>query len=198
MGTRIGGPAPATVVPGWNNGPWFFDRDTRKGGQVGQSRRSLLRAGATLAVAGGIGVAAGCTSGPSTPAPPDPVTVALTALLKSEQALVAGYDAAISAHSQLGGRISGVRADHAAHVKALTALLARREPDASPSPSTAPAPADNSLSSGSSSSARQQLATLERQQATAAITGCLAASGDEAALLASLAASEMTHVEVLT
>jgi hypothetical protein len=175
-----------------------FHCHTGEGGQVGQSRRSLLRAGATVVVAGGVGVVAGCTGEPPAPAAPDPITVALTALLKSEQALLASYDAAIGGHSQLGDRLSGVRADHAAHVKALSALLARREPDPSPSPSTAHAPADNSLGSGSSSSARQQLATLERQQATAASAGCMAASGDEAALLASLAAAETSHVEVLT
>ncbi|GAA1681620.1 hypothetical protein GCM10009765_33470 [Fodinicola feengrottensis] len=162
----------------------------------------MLTAVASLTVAGGTGLVAGCTGEPAAPAAPDPVTTALTSLLKAEQALLAGYDSAIGGHSSLADQLAGVRADHAAHVKALAALLARRDPDPDPSPSPSgqhgSVTPDGSLAGGSSSSARQTLAGLEKQQTTAAVAGCLIAADAEAALLASLAAAEASHLEVLT
>ncbi|WP_163572838.1 hypothetical protein [Fodinicola feengrottensis] len=74
----------------------------------------MLTAVASLTVAGGTGLVAGCTGEPAAPAAPDPVTTALTSLLKAEQALLAGYDSAIGGHSSLADQLAGVRADHAA------------------------------------------------------------------------------------
>jgi phage shock protein A len=150
----------------------------------------VLLAGAGLSVAG----VAACT-GPQ-PTPPDPVATALKALLQAEKSLVASYDQAVAKFGSLTGRVQSVRADHAEHVKALTALLARL--DAEPTPSASAQPLAGSVSAGSSSGARQELAALEQKQATAAVALCLSADGDDATLLASLAASENSHVEVLT
>ncbi|WP_163510276.1 hypothetical protein [Fodinicola acaciae] len=157
---------------------------------MGHSRRAVLLAGAGLSVAG----VAACTG---QPAPPDPVTTALKTLLAAEKALAASYDQAVGRFGVLNERVGGVRTDHAAHVKALTALIARRDPEPRPSGSAQPSPA-GSLSANSASGARQQLAALERKQAAAAVALCLTANDEDATLLASLAASESSHVEVLT
>jgi hypothetical protein len=151
----------------------------------------VLLAGAGMSVAG----VAACTS--PQPTPPDPQTTALKALLQAEKSLVASYDQTVGKFGSLSGRVRTVRADHAEHVKALTALIARR--DAAPAPSgSAEPPAAGSVSASSSSGARQQLAALEQKQAAAAVTLCMSADGDDATLLASLAAAENSHVEVLT
>ena len=116
------------------------------------------------------------------PADPDP----LEPLLAAELALVASYDAAIKAAPAQAARLRAVRADHAAHVQALRARLDPRRVAAIETTAAA------------STSSVAGLITAERAAAKQATEACLAASGERAALLASIAACESSHVVVLS
>jgi hypothetical protein len=154
-------------------------------------RRTVLRAGTALAVSVPL---AGCGLLDTGPAAPDPVTEVLRALWGRERGLVTHYDAAIAALPSLRATLAPVRADHAAHADAVRAVLDARGPRATPSPSrpdaAPPGPGDRAT----------VLAGLARAEAgarTAATAAALLAEGDTAALLASIAACESTHLVVL-
>ncbi len=159
-------------------------------------RREVL--GAALGAAGLV-LVAGCTSAPAThprprptPTGPDPQV----ADLDNERVLLASYDAVLRAHPTLAGRLRAIRADHAAHVTALSRMLApapgHRRPTASstaPAPTPPPVPADPVAALGA-------LRAAERSAAAARTRSCLSAATDRAATLGSIAASEASH-EVL-
>lgn len=147
------------------------------------TRRALLGAGVVVA-AGGIGAAvAGLQPRRRPPAPPAPPRQ-LSEALAREQLLVAGLDAALPARPEL----RQVRDDHAAHAAALRQAIARY-----------PAPASSPISAGPPSAAATtaQLRAAELTAAKAAAGESAALSGAEAALLASISASETTHAELL-
>lgn len=169
-------------------------------GQV--SRRALLGAGlaATGAIAGGVAAMA-LTAAPRARVP-DPVPAAdLVAAAARERALLASYDAALLA-APADLRLVSVRADHLAHLAALTALL--------PSPARTSATASGTTSGAGRTAGTQQpsaataspppvaeLARDERTAAAAARSAALAGNGTAAVLLACIAASESSHVAAL-
>jgi len=158
------------------------------------ARRRLL----TGALAGAAGVLtatalSGCGllpdgDGAGTPeADPDP----LEPLLTAELALVASYDQAIAALPALAARLRPLRADHAAHAQALRARIDPRRADAIPTK------APPGAAASATSSTLAALAKAERVNADGAIKLCLATEGERAALLASIAACESSHLVVL-
>jgi len=147
------------------------------------TRRALLGTGLIVA-AGGIGAAvAAVQPRPRPPAPPA-APRQLSEALAREQALVANLDAALGARPEL----RQVRDDHAAHAAALREAIARYPAPASPGISTPPPPAG-------ATTARLRASELAAAEAAARESAAL--TGADAALLASISASEATHAELL-
>ena len=148
------------------------------------TRRALLGAGVVVA-AGGVGAAlAGLRPRRRPPVPPAPPGQ-LSGALAREQSLVAHLDAVLPARPEL----RQVRDDHAAHAAALRQAIARY-----------PAPAPSDISSAgpppvAGTTTQLRAAELAAAQAAAAESATLA--GVDAALLASISASEATHAELL-
>lgn len=113
-------------------------------------------------------------------APPvvDPDVALRAAAVAREQALLDAYDAAATTPA-LQARLSPLRAEHAVHLQALGGGPAV----AGPAPPTSPTVA--------------QLAALERVTAAAHRDAAVTASRRLAPVLASLAASETTHLSLL-
>lgn len=111
------------------------------------------------------------------PAAVDPDVELRAAAVAREQSLLDAYDAAAT-NPGLQARLAPLRAEHAAHLQALGAL---------PVPGIPP-PSTPTLS---------QLIALERRAAAAHTAAAVPASRRLAPVLASLAASETTHVGVL-
>ena len=163
---------------------------------VAVARRSVLIGGT---VGAGL-LLAGCTSdgpsgaAPTAPPPPDP----LLAELADERRLVAAYDATMARYPALRGRLTAVRADHAAHAAALgQALGPAATPSASPgsaSPTQTPTP----TAAATAGAALAALRAAERSAASARGTVALTAPADRARLLAGISASEASHLAVLT
>jgi hypothetical protein len=146
------------------------------------TRRAVLRT--VLGSALTVGLAAACDSpAPVKPARPDP----LTPFLRNTEALLARYEAAITAQPALADRLTPLRDDHRAHVAALNRELGF--------PSPAPATATSGTATGVDPVAG--LRDAERAAATAATDACLAAPSYRAGLLGSIAACRASHVEVL-
>jgi hypothetical protein len=147
---------------------------------VTPSRRRLLQA-ALLSTA-----AAACTRGRSQPMPVDPDVALRAAAVARERALIERYQAAAaSSASSVATRIAGLAAEHEAHLAALgVPSPGPTQPGSSPSLIRVPTLA--------------QLVAAEREAAAAHAGGALTASRGLAAVLASLAASEASHVVALT
>jgi hypothetical protein len=124
------------------------------------------------------------------PTRPPPAPGALTAAAAAERALIADLDATTGGAPEVRRFIVQARADHTAHLAALTALLASyRAPAGSPSTSAPARP-------GTARTLAQLRAAEQRASATAA--GHAAALRDaQAALLASISACEAGHAELL-
>lgn len=150
----------------------------------------MLRAGTALVAALPL---AGCGLLDPGPAAGDAGTGTLVALWHREQELVARYAAAVTRFPSLAGRLRPVRADHAAHAEALGALVAARA-TASPVPSP---PVATVGPAATTTAVLAELAGAEAAASTAAGRAALTAEGDTAALLASIAACESTHLVVL-
>jgi hypothetical protein len=149
------------------------------------ARRALL----TGAVAGAAGVlVAACTplTGSDDAAVPPADTDPLEPLLAAELALVASYDAVIAAKPAQAARLKPLRADHAAHAQALKARLDPRRSNAVAAATTVQV------------STVTALADAEQAAMDGATAACLAATGERAALLASIAACEASHLAVLS
>jgi hypothetical protein len=147
------------------------------------TRRALLGAG-VLAAAGGIGAAvAELRPRPRPPVPPA-APQQLSEALARERSLVANLDAALATRPDL----RQVRDDHAAHAAALRQAIARYPALASPLTSASPRP-----EAGTSA----QLRDSELAAARAAAGESAVLTGADAALLASISASEATHAELL-
>jgi hypothetical protein len=147
------------------------------------TRRAVLWSGLGVAAAAG-GAVAGVLlparpAGPGTRAP-QPLLDALAA----ERRLVAMHEAAVTDPS-LREPMALARADHLAHGQAIEAMLAAFAPA-----TTASAPAPGPVT-------RETLRGAETAAASAAATRAAALAGRDATVLASIAACEATHAELL-
>ena len=155
------------------------------------TRRTVLFATAAVVVAaaGGAGYAA-LRPEPArgrAAAPPE-----LVAAVAAERDLIALIDAELAAHTSLGQLLTQVRSDHNAHLAALQAAVAAYPgtPPTAPTP-TRPQP------SGSASAARANVRAAEQRAWTAAASRARVLTGPAATVLASIAACEATHAELL-
>jgi hypothetical protein len=119
---------------------------------------------------------------------------ALQAAIATEQNLIDLYARTVSAYSVLGSMLGPLLAEHREHLSRLAALISYPQGYRSPAASPSPHPA------ALSPTPRTALAALESAEtaAAAAQTGRLAGvSPSIAQLLASVAASEITHAATL-
>jgi hypothetical protein len=150
------------------------------------TRRALLGAGVAV-LAGGVGAAvAGIQPTRGRDGEPRDAPVLLEQALAREQTLVAGLEAALSGGLGPPIALQAARNDHLAHAAALRSAIARY---AATSPSSAPPSATTPTV--------VQLRDAEVAAARAAASESAALAGAHAALLASIAASEATHAELL-
>jgi len=156
------------------------------------TRRALLGTGGLLLLSA-------CTERAApAPAPIDPDVALREAAVARERSLLQAYDAVLLVLPALGERLLPVRAEHVAHLTALTGPAPTAMPSASAGPSAAagsgpaavPVPQTAAL-------ALTGLAQAERATATGHAGDVAAASRSLAALLASLSASEASHTVVL-
>jgi hypothetical protein len=150
----------------------------------GTSRRWFLAGGAAVLLGGGAGVLAEVLH-ESSPAPSAPAPDALASALDAERVLLATIDAMPGRHQT--ALLAQIRADHAAHLRALRRLLATY-PSSRMVPSNPGSAQPRTLA---------QLRGVENQAAVAAAQGAVALDGAAAALLASIAACEASHAELL-
>ncbi|MBC7375379.1 MAG: hypothetical protein H7323_15425 [Frankiales bacterium] len=134
-----------------------------------------------------------CTERPApTRVPIDPDVALREAALAREHSLLQAYDAVLLALPALGGRLLPVRAEHVAHLAALTGPT--------PTPSSAASAASGPAATPVPQTAMLALAELvqaERATATGHAGDVAAASRSLAAVLAALSASEASHAVVL-
>ena len=167
---------------------------------VGPSRRAVLAASAAAAGA----LVTGCrgVQALGTPPPPSPEVRLLRAAITAEQLLIARYRVALTqaaaagpgGHAAVPG-LTAIAGEHAAHLAQLSTRLVIPPGSAlarEPKPSAGPAALPSGLTSAIAALA------ADEQAAAARLGGqLLAAPGSLAQLLASIAASEATHVPVL-
>jgi hypothetical protein len=151
---------------------------------VGPSRRWMLAGGAALVAGGAAGAIVELIAADGPAAPPLP-PAALLAAVRSEHRLIADLDATTGGTPAVRQVIVQARADHAAHLAALTALL-RRYRNVAPRPAAHGRP--RTLA---------QLHTAEIAASRDTAQRAEALSGAAAALLASIAACEASHAELL-
>ena len=153
-------------------------------------RRFLIGSGAAVLLAGGIGTVAAVatekSSGTATaPNPPADLIAAASA----ERALIAAVDRAISGRSAPAARLALIRSDHVAHLQALEAAVALVH--------SSPSPVPTSAGGSPTPISAAQLARLEAGAAKTAAGIAARLTGNDATLLASIAACEACHVELL-
>ena len=155
------------------------------GDHPGTSRRWFLAGGAAVVLGSGAGILAGALQDESA-APPPPAPAALLAAVAAERALIADLRATTGGTPAVRRVIVQASADHAAHLAALTRLLGGfRTPTHSPSP---PRGTPRRLA---------ELRAAEQRASAAAAANAAQLDGGLAALLASIAACEATHAELL-
>ena len=174
------------------------------------TRRDVLRL-AVLLPAGPLLVACRTADVPPVPPAPDPApdpdVALLQAALDRELSLMQRYDDALAATSgpaasrpagsRLAASLAALRAEHAVHVAALGAFPTPA--GTAPDPITPRASATRRLSAtGRPGSVLAALAEQERLVSGAHARDALVASRELAAVLATLAASEASHVVALT
>ena len=182
------------------------------------TRRSVLRGLAWL----GIGVlATGCTKAPAADLPSprreadrdrDVDLVAVSRALAASSDLARRYAATVAAFPELTGVLAPLEIEHAAHIAALDTTPPPAAPSALPSSASASSGTASassgtaSASSGTASAASSPatpgealaaLAAAERASAGARVADLLTCSPAVARLLASIAASQVTHAVVL-
>lgn len=157
---------------------------------TGSSRRAVLLGAAAVVLAAGGGVGAGFLArrrtAPVLPRPP----AELVAAAATERRLIADLDATTGGSADVRQVIASARADHAAHLQALEALLGAFRRPVAPAASTTPA-------RGVARTAAQ-LRAAETSAAVDAERRAAAATGSLATLLASISACESTHAALLT
>jgi hypothetical protein len=159
----------------------------------GPSRRAFLVGGGIAVVVGsGAGVAAELLQPePVKKRPPAPPAV-LVAALAQERALIASLDVALAASGAPLATLTQVRTDHVAHEQALVAALSQAAGPgaASPSPSPTRTTRPPALTTA-------ELQSAEKLASSRAAVRAAGMTGRNATLLASIAACEATHVELL-
>ncbi|MBO4273818.1 hypothetical protein [Microbispora triticiradicis] len=169
------------------------------GGGARVTRRALLG----VAAAAGLAAAGGCSSGPGKPAappPPDPQTVLIGELIADKERLVSLYGRAVAALPGQAAALEPFRQRHAAHARALRALLPAGNAPTTPAPSStgsAVASPSGSPSDGSPEVSVGALRDAERTAAAARPAQTATASPALAQLLASIGACEAVHVVAL-
>jgi hypothetical protein len=167
----------------------------------GPSRRWFLAVGAAGLLGAGGGVLAGLQTARRAPTPPPPPPPrppqALLAAAEAERALIADLDATTGGVPDLRRVIAQVRDDHAAHLRALVALLGQFEHVPVRERRRRHVPARKHRRPRGTPRTLAQLRAAERRAATAAAEHASALDGGYAALLASVAACEATHAELL-
>lgn len=172
----------------------------------GTSRRAVLLAGGSAALAVAL---PGCRSAepeppPPAPVPPDPDDALREAAVAREQALLLAYDAAVLIDPSLAPRLLPLRAHHEDHLGAVSPPPPSPVPGgrpSTPSPSASPLstpPAADAAPPASDVSPLVSLAEAERRASAEHGTDCLLAADRElAAVLASLSACEQSHLVAL-
>jgi hypothetical protein len=157
------------------------------------SRRGFLVTGVLALVAAGGGAWLAVSSENSTAKqPPRAELHELRAAAAAEQDLIDHVDAALRhAQGASGDALRQVRADHVAHLTALRAAVADLMYPAKPAPA---ARSRRVVAGGNLAAVR----AAEQSAAGAAAARAARLLGDHAALLASIAAAEATHAELLT
>lgn len=153
-----------------------------------------------LGAAGGVlaGLRTGhrATTPPPPPPPPPRPPEALLAAADAERALIADLDATTGGASDVRGVIGQIRTDHAAHLRALVALLAQFEDLPARERRREHVPVRKQRPRGTPRTLAE-LRAAERRAAKVAAHHAAALDGGYAALLASVAACEATHAELL-
>ena len=175
-------------------GPDGFEGPVTAAGRAGLSRRRLLAAG-TLAVPLAAVASCGAPNPLAGPPGPSPEVRTLRAAIAAEQALIARYRAALAAHPGLPGSVQTFLAQHEQHLSQLKSRLVV-PPHVTPSPVASPS-APASAPPASASATQGSLATAERSAAAAQLGRLASATPSLAQLLASIAASEITHAVAL-
>jgi hypothetical protein len=162
-----------------------------------RTRRGVLAATAAslplLALSGcqGIGALA-------TPPQPAPDVAVLRHAIAAELLMLTRYDTAIKGSASLARTLAPLRAEHHLHLAALRGRLivppgsATTRPSGNPSPSPRPSPVPSGAAAAVSF-----LRAAEQAAAAALLRDLPVASPSLAQLMASVAASESTHVTVL-
>jgi hypothetical protein len=169
------------------------------GGLVaGRSRRSVLAA--TVASLPLLAVT-GCKGVGALAAPPrqQPDVAVLRAAIAAEELMIARYDAVIARSASLAAGLRPLRAEHRLHLAELRSRLI--VPPGSPAGTAAQSPAAARPAAprqGSPAAAISFLQGAERAAAADLLRHLGAASPSLAQLMASIAASEATHVAALS
>ncbi len=158
------------------------------------SRRTVLATGALCVAAAGAGVGAGVVATRSAPRARSDAEATLRAAVAAERALitaaeramVTALDAAAHPAASLRPLLRQVRADHIAHLAALQAALVLAGGGPNPAPSRPVA------------TNRAPLRTLEQRAAARAAARAALLDGRDAVLLASIAACEASHAQLLS
>ncbi len=154
------------------------------------SRRTVLRAGALLALGGAAAPLTGCgLFDREDPPTPDP----LAPLVEESLRLAAGLRAAATAHPDLSARLVPLAEAHEAHATELTRVIGTPAPSGTATPTASPSsgpPADQATT-------LTALRKAERAGRDTATQACAAAPAERAALLGSIAAARATHLEAL-
>ena len=168
---------------------------------AGRTRRAVLAAAAglpLLAVSGCKGV--GALAAPPTQAPDVAV---LRSAIAAEEVMIARYDAVMTRSASLAARLRPLRGEHRLHLAQLRSRLivppasaAAASPSPSPSPSGQSPAGPGSVPAGTAA-AISYLQAAEHAAATTLLRQLAAVSPSLAQLMASVAASEATHVTAL-
>lgn len=169
-----------------------MDRPARPAAPGRPSRRHVLGV-AALGLVGGATAATGCRGGgaPRQAPPAD----ALEPLIADALRLAATHVATLSRHPSLAGRLTPLLTAHQAHAEAMLARVdPRRRSEITGDGGTAPVSPSVSPPAGATiPAALADLRSAERAGAVRARAACLAADGDRAALLGSVAAARASH-----
>lgn len=164
----------------------------------GHTRRWVLGSLLGVLAGGGAGVATEflCHRSRREPAVRRP-PAALTESVAAEQRLLADLDATTGGSAAVRLAIVQVRADHAAHLRVLRALAATYDPLPVSRTGRSASAASGTTAAPGVARSRAQLREAELRASAAAVTRARRLAGSTAAVLASIAACEATHSELL-
>ncbi|GHH96345.1 hypothetical protein [Streptomyces capillispiralis] len=160
----------------------------------GPRRRSLLAVAPAALLVAGCSAGSG-TSGASGGSRPSAADRERARAARDSRALAERYDAVVAAHPKLAERLRPLRAEVVRHAQAFEDEGKESpSPSASVSPSASPA----AVVPAKEKDALAELAAAEREIADRRAKALLAAPGELARLLASVAAAGAAHVYLLT